>query len=656
MTMSMMLIATVLAAFQPDTLLYIGQFIIGLGLVVFVHEFGHFLAAKWAGITVEEFALGFGKRLFGVKWRGTDYRLNLLPLGGYVKMLGQDDLKPGEVSSLPGSWQNCPIGKRIVVLTAGVFMNVLSAAIVAVVLYMVGLPAVPPVVGHVSPGMPAAIVALPPDIVAAMGDKDAKGLLPNDKILAINGRKLRKFEHITSKAALSSAGEKFTLTIQRDINGKEYVFDVVMEPRASSDMGTRLFLFGINTPAKDTVGEPADWGYAGPDKFLSGDKIVGLAGKPVVHPWDIEVIRKTVATDKVDVLVERDGQQVTLPVRSFFKSVVIDPNPENVSNPLTLLGMATRVELGFIVPGSPAEKAGLKAGDVVLSYGDTSSPTRIKMMDISKQLAGKEVDITVLRGKEEIRTKVTPKKDGDKATIGFLPEAEQSPPVVAEVQADSVAAKAGISPGAVITAVNDTPVTSWLWIYDALKKSADKPIKITYSLGDSEHVADLGVLTKDQFNTEEYALDMPALQRDPFLVTLITKNPGEAIVWAMEDTKDFIVNTYQSLVALATRRVPTSEMRGPIGIGDAAVKIGRKGTIHLIYLFVMLSAAIAVFNFLPIPPLDGGHVLFAIIEKIRGKPLPLKLLVAVQYTGWIAFLLLFVAITWQDVMRLIKGG
>ena len=70
------------------------MFVIGLGVIIFVHELGHFLVAKWVGIKVEQFAFGFGMRLFGVKVGETDYRVNLVPLGGYVKMLGQEDFKP----------------------------------------------------------------------------------------------------------------------------------------------------------------------------------------------------------------------------------------------------------------------------------------------------------------------------------------------------------------------------------------------------------------------------------------------------------------------------------------------------------------------------------------------------------------------------------
>ena len=108
--------------------------ILGFSLVIFVHELGHFLAAKWAGVRVEKFAIGFGKELFGFTRGETRYCFNVLPLGGYVKMLGQEDFvvdKSGElkVKEDPNAFTNKSVGKRMVIISAGVIMNLLFAAI-----------------------------------------------------------------------------------------------------------------------------------------------------------------------------------------------------------------------------------------------------------------------------------------------------------------------------------------------------------------------------------------------------------------------------------------------------------------------------------------------------------------------------------------------
>lgn len=147
----------------------------GFGFIIFIHELGHFLAAKWAGIRVLAFSIGFGqvacsyrkgmglrigssepeyrKRAYGLNAEQaqelhkevspTEYRLSWLPLGGYVKMLGQEDLNPDAVSEEPDSYQNCSVFRRMVVISAGVIMNVISAAILFIIVFNAGLKVFP---------------------------------------------------------------------------------------------------------------------------------------------------------------------------------------------------------------------------------------------------------------------------------------------------------------------------------------------------------------------------------------------------------------------------------------------------------------------------------------------------------------------------------
>src|SRR5438552_14346060 len=176
------------------------------GCVIFWHELGHFLAAKWADVKVEQFAVGFGHAIFSwrkglsLRWGSstkeyerrinehverqratelalqeqaeisypqftaasralgiseTEYRLNWLPLGGYVKMLGQDDLNPNAQSSDPRSYNMKSIGKRMIIVSAGVVMNIVLAIIGFTVLFRIGFDVPPPVVGAVMPNSPA---------------------------------------------------------------------------------------------------------------------------------------------------------------------------------------------------------------------------------------------------------------------------------------------------------------------------------------------------------------------------------------------------------------------------------------------------------------------------------------------------------------------
>jgi regulator of sigma E protease len=165
-----------------NTLMFI-KVLIGFSIIIFVHELGHFLAAKWVGIRVDRFSVGFGTRLFGYR-RGegltfgnrpdysaneleqrdygeTDYCFKVLPIGGYVKMLGQDDVvineESGEVrlSDDPRAFTSRPVGQRMIVVSAGVIFNLLFAAVLLMSVFLVGKQMLSPVIGTVHPDSPA---------------------------------------------------------------------------------------------------------------------------------------------------------------------------------------------------------------------------------------------------------------------------------------------------------------------------------------------------------------------------------------------------------------------------------------------------------------------------------------------------------------------
>src|SRR4029077_15224182 len=145
-----------LLAFNPAVVAQVAIFLLMLaGLVVF-HEFGHFIFAKRFGVTVEEFAVGFGPRIASVSRGGTAYSLNALPLGGYCKMLGEDTADDG--SADPGNFQHKPLWQRVVIIVAGPFFNLVLAAIVfAFIGTVIGVPkGSTNVVGQLLQGYPAA--------------------------------------------------------------------------------------------------------------------------------------------------------------------------------------------------------------------------------------------------------------------------------------------------------------------------------------------------------------------------------------------------------------------------------------------------------------------------------------------------------------------
>src|SRR5262245_30413260 len=134
--------------------------VLGLGLVIFIHELGHFALAKWCGVKVERFSIGFGPILWKVVRGETEYALSAIPFGGYVKMLGQDDADPGQLTDEklakdPRSYTAKSVPQRILIISAGVFNNMVSAVLFFVIAFMFGVQYQPAVIGSVTPGMPA---------------------------------------------------------------------------------------------------------------------------------------------------------------------------------------------------------------------------------------------------------------------------------------------------------------------------------------------------------------------------------------------------------------------------------------------------------------------------------------------------------------------
>lgn len=174
--------------------------VVVLGVLIFVHELGHFLVAKWAGVTVLRFSLGFGPKLIGVQRGETEYRLSLIPLGGYVKMLGEESGEELTESQKATSFASQPVLKRIAIVLAGPLSNFLMAIVLfALVFALVGIPQVTTRIGEVTSGSPA----------------EEAGLLAGDKVLAIDGKPLTSWGDIPQTIE-ETPKDDLTLLVERE--------------------------------------------------------------------------------------------------------------------------------------------------------------------------------------------------------------------------------------------------------------------------------------------------------------------------------------------------------------------------------------------------------------------------------------------------------
>jgi regulator of sigma E protease len=687
-------------------------FVVGLGVVVFVHELGHFLAAKIANIKVERFALGFGKRVLGFQRGETDYCLNLLPLGGYVKMLGQEDVKSVEQIADPRAFSNKSVGVRLGVVAAGVVMNAVFAAVVFVIVAMVGKSYPAPVVGGVVPDFPAAEAVItwqdgrdqPPasePTTVPTSQPTSKGLRPGDRILDLDsdrlllrliGKSITRFSDIAMTAVLAGPDDTFTMTLQRETDGKVRLGKTTLGVKRYPD-GSQM-AFGISSALDSVVADDPEL-VSDPARVLrDGDRVTAIDGRPVKHFWEMEDLAGELTGRAVPITVFRDGKELELTLRpvlytvpeviwlkdgSVVRGKTISQEDEHVTvrladgtektfpeadiaggahrEPLDILGLIPRVEAAAVLRGSPADKAGMKPGDIVVGYGEGGAPTLHTLLDLNKQFAGQGTRIVVLRDQQKYSSWIKPAKRNGGAEIGIRPAPDLENVVVGGVRPNSPAAKAGIEPDSVIRAVDDEPVHSWVDLYAALKARTGKEVSLTWQTGANEHRAKLGKLTAAEFGPDDYAFSLWGSQVAfrQLEVTIVKTDPLEALTWGARETGKFILSTCLSLQGLLKGHVSTKNLSGPVGIGQLAVQAGRRSLLDFVYFMAVISAILAVMNFLPIPVVDGGHAVFLIIEKVHGKPLPPRVMYIAQVCGLVFLGAVFIALTWQDIGRLWSG-
>lgn len=274
---------------------------LGFGFIILVHEAGHFFAARWAGIQVSQFAIGFGPSLLtwraGRGWRigpqkeaagpdgetsgrevsqnlgETEYCLKLLPLGGYVKMLGQDDLDPSHRSRDPRSYNAKTVGERMVVISAGVVMNLIFAMLFFVIAFMAGVDFPPAIVGGTVADSPAAVAYA----VGHDGEAEFLGLRPGDEIVRIDGRKVRDFTDLRLAAALSAADRPLELTVVRPGSPRQLTYRIT--PKRS---GNGLPSLGIGSARSLTLADTSGLNTA--QAGLRRDmRLVAVDGTPVTR-------------------------------------------------------------------------------------------------------------------------------------------------------------------------------------------------------------------------------------------------------------------------------------------------------------------------------------------------------------------------------------
>jgi regulator of sigma E protease len=304
--------------------------IITLGFMVFIHELGHFIAAKRSRIRVERFSIGFGPKLIGFNRRGTEYQVSILPFGGYVKMAGEN---PSEgTTGAPDEFSSAPVGKRIFVAGSGPVMNFILGIMVFSILYMIGVPVSQSdkttEIGYVIEGEPAAIA----------------GLKSGDTLIAIDGKKVQNFDDIAIWV-VTHPDKKLDFFLLRD--GKKLTIPVQPKSEIRKGIG-KVGSIGIYPRMNVEVGEVISDGLPENEEVKLGDVVQIINGKPVRHLMDI-----------YDEIEQNPGEEIHL-------QLIRGNTVHSVNVPASIEIMVIDVQRD-----SQAEKAGIPKNDIIQSINGT---------------------------------------------------------------------------------------------------------------------------------------------------------------------------------------------------------------------------------------------------------------------------------------------
>ena len=441
------------------------SFVIVLGILIIVHELGHFFMARLAGGGVERFSVGFGPVLWRYRGKQTEYCLSAIPMGGYVKMMGDDEnpLKGGRAGAVDPAraFNNKPLFSRFLIVFAGPAMNFILAVVIAAAMFaLVGRPVAPAEVGRVAEG----------------GSAAQAGLRTGDRIVAVDGEPVQYWEDL-ARAVQDADGRPLQVTVQGPAG-----------PRTTA-----------LTPVRATR------------KDLFGDEQA---------VWEI-------------------GAAPYLPA-----------------------------SIGGTIPGHPAEKAGLRAGDVIVALDGQPILSWSELAERIHERAGKPTRLEVKRGGETLSITVTPREgtvpgpDGKEMEVGLV----------------------GIRPGGAGTMVRSNPLAA-TW---------------------------------------------------------------EGLAWAADVTAKTGIGLYKIVVGQLDR----SNIGGPIQIAKTAGEQARQGFVSLALFTAVISINLFLLNLLPVPMLDGGHLLFFGFEAVLGRPLSVRKRELAQQVGFALLMLLMVFAFYNDFKRI----
>lgn len=641
----------------------IAVFLLVLGVLIFVHELGHFLAAKACGIYVDRFSLGMPPRVFGFKIGETDYCVGLLPIGGFVRMAGQEDAPLSEEEREqtyghvpPDRWySNKPIWQRAIVLFAGPFMNFVLAFFIYAALAAVGrevpLSSIDTRVGMVEDNSPAAeapLYAVGPEGMADFSQTpDDVGWETGDRIVSINGKAMNRFQDIFFEAVLGNGRTARVEIVRESLDGETTRFISPIEPKILDDE-IQASRFGFAPYSAALIDHVIPDSPAAAHGLEPGDVILTANGRRVDSGTFSKMVSELEPGSRLELRVLRNDEVIDLVLETRtegrFQEIGFTPS----LRPFLLLGESDK-------PAVVAENAdlltrtGLRPGDRILSVnGEENVGAALRGLYESGSDEAFEVSVErpVRLGTPQAVSATISLDDALWLLTGTDPG---SPVEIAGITA-GMAEETGLQRRDVIVVADGEPATARR-LRQLEQDRAGEAIAVTV-----KRPALLFGLAQD---AAEIETELPVAEVQQIGVVwgtesaFVRSKPADILPAAWNECVTVTQQTYATLHRLVTGALSPKLLGGPVMIAEVTTKAARVGLVPLFEMMALISINLAIFNLLPLPVLDGGQLAFLGIEAVRRKPVSMKVMEAVQQVGILLILGLIVFVTFNDISRVV---